>query len=158
MTGTHHGLTRLDAPTELADIGEKLTLDQSRNLPLRNMVRDRYTYQLASGQQLAARLGTEVLAVPDVLKAKGFTKTPLWFYCLQEAEAHGHGKLTGAGGRLVASVFANLLRRDSTTFLHIPHFKPWHGFGGQPNVMAGIISYIDANRAHIKHVEELQCG
>ncbi len=161
--GPHLGLPLLNlpfvhAPIELADIEETLTLDQSRNLALRNMVRDRYTYQLASGQQLAAKLGTKVLPVPDILKHKGFTKTPLWFYCLQEAEAHGQGKLTGAGGKLVASVFANLLRRDPTTFIHMPHFKPWHGFKGQPSVMAGIIAYIDANRAHMKHVEELQCG
>ena len=146
------------APIELGDIEETLTLAQSRNLALRNMVRDRYTYQLASGQQLAAKLGTPTVPVPAILKDKGFTKTPLWFYCLQEAEAFGGGKLAGAGGRLVASVFANLLRRDPTTFLHIPHFKPWHGFGGQPSVMAGIIAYIDANRAHMKHVDELQCG
>ncbi|MEL6449776.1 MAG: peroxidase family protein [Pseudomonadota bacterium] len=142
----------------LGDIGETLTLAQSRNLALRNMVRDRYTYQLASGQQVTARFGTEPVALPDLLKHKGWTKTPLWFYCLQEAEAHGAGKLTGAGGRLVASVFANLLRRDPTTFVHIPHFKPWHGFDGQPSVLAGMIAYIEANRGHMQHVEALRCG
>ncbi|MEO0403134.1 MAG: hypothetical protein AAF214_12225, partial [Pseudomonadota bacterium] len=142
----------------LADIEEELTLAQSRNLALRNMVRDRYTYELASGQQMAARLGTADVPVPDTLKHKGITKTPLWFYCLQEAEAHGGGKLTGAGGRLVASVFANLLRRDPTTFLHIPHFKPWHGFTGQPSVLAGMIAYVEENRAHIQHADELRCG
>ncbi|MEM8653827.1 MAG: peroxidase family protein [Pseudomonadota bacterium] len=143
---------------ELADIEETLTLAQSRNLALRNMVRDRYTYQLASGQQMAARLGTHVIDVPDILKHKGFKKTPLWFYCLQEAEQKGHGKLTGAGGRLVASVFANLLKRDPTTFLHIPHFKPWHGFKGQPSVFAGLIAYVEAHRGHIAQAEDLQCG
>ena len=76
-------------------------IQQSRNLPLRNMIRDRYTYQLASGQQLAAHLGTHVLDVPDILKAKGITKTPLWFYCLREAELHG-GKLGPVGGVIVA--------------------------------------------------------
>ncbi len=146
------------AEIALADIEETLTLAQSRNLALRNMVRDRYTYELASGQQMAARLGTKPVAVPDILKAKGITKTPLWFYCLQEAEAHGGGKLTGAGGRLVASVFANLLRRDPTTFLHIPHFKPWHGFDGQPSILAGMIAYVEANRDHIHHADDLRCG
>ena len=146
------------APIELADIEETLTLDQSRNLALRNMVRDRYTYQLASGQQLAARLGTHPIEAPAILKSKGFTKTPLWFYCLQEAEEKGHGKLTGAGGRMVASVFANLLKRDPTTFLHVPHFKPWHGFTGQPSVMAGLIAYVEAHRDHIAHAKDLQCG
>ena len=42
---------------ELADIEESLTVDQARNLALRNMIRDRYTYQLASGQHVAAKLG-----------------------------------------------------------------------------------------------------
>ncbi|WP_420336135.1 peroxidase family protein [Roseibium sp.] len=143
---------------ELADIEESLTVEQARNLALRNMIRDRYTYQLASGQHVAARLGTPVVPVPEQLAAKGFTRTPLWFYALQEAETHGGGKLTGAGGRIVASVFANLLKRDSTTFLHIPHFKPWSGFDGQPSVFAGMIAYIEANRAHMKHTADLQCG
>lgn len=146
------------APIELGDIGETLTLDQSRNLALRNMVRDRYTYELASGQQMAAHLGTQSVPVPDELSARGITKTPLWFYCLQEAEVHGQGKLTGAGGRLVASVFANLLRRDPTTFLHIPHFTPWHGFEGQPSILAGMIAYIEANRDQMQHVDALRCG
>lgn len=161
--GPKMGLPLLNLPfvhdrIELADIEHTLTLDQSRNLALRNMVRDRYTYQLASGQQLAGKLGTKRVPVPDVLADQGFKKTPLWFYCLQEAERDGDGKLTGAGGRLVASVFANLLRRDPTTFLHIPHFKPWHGFKGQPSILAGIIAFIDANRSEMKHVKELQCG
>ena len=146
------------APIELADIEETLTLEQSRNLALRNMVRDRYTYQLASGQHLAAHLGTHVIDPPDILKAKGIAKTPLWFYCLQEAEQKGNGKLTGAGGRLVASVFANLLKRDPTTFRHVPHFKPWTGFDGQPSVMAGLIAYGEAHRAHIAPAGDLQCG
>ncbi len=148
----------IHTPVELAEISETLDISQSQNLALRNMVRDRYTYQLASGQQMAARFGVSPVAVPKILKDHGFAKTPLWFYCLQEAEAHGHGKLTGAGGRLVASVFANLLRQDPTTFLHIPHFKPWPGFKDQPSVLAGIIAYIEANRAHMKFVDDLQCG
>lgn len=161
--GPHLGAPLLDLPfvhdtINLAEINETLSVQQARNLALRNMVRDRYTYQLASGQQLAAKLGTPVFPVPDVLKDRGFTKTPLWFHCLQEAERHGDGKLTGAGGRLVGSVFANLLRRDSTTFLHIPHFKPWQGFHGQPSILAGIIAYIETNRSHMKHVDALKCG
>jgi hypothetical protein len=122
------------------------------------MVRDRYTYQLASGQQVAAKLGTKPVHVPEALKKKGITKTPLWFYALQEAEEHGGGKLTGAGGAIVAEVFANLLKRDSTTVVHLPHFKPWSGFGGQPSCIAGIAAYVRDNRAHIIHPENLRCG
>ncbi|MDB2406936.1 hypothetical protein N9W17_00170 [Jannaschia sp.] len=135
-----------------------LTEPQSQNLALRNMIRDRYTYQLASGQQVAARVGAHPVAVPDVLKAKGFKKTPLWFYALQEAEEHGHGKLTGAGGAIVASVFANLLKRDRSTVLHLPHFKPWGQFGGQKTCLAGIIAYVEANRGHIADPHALMCG
>ena len=144
--------------TALPEPGVTLTEEQSRNLALRNMVRDRYTYQLVSGQQAAARMGTKPVDVPDQLSAIGVTKTPLWFYSLQEAEAHGSGKLTGAGGNVVALVFANLLRRDPTTFLHLKHFKPWHGFGGQPSVMAGLIDYVEKHRSHIEHPDKLMCG
>ncbi|WP_295316734.1 peroxidase family protein [Roseobacter sp.] len=143
---------------ELADIGETLTLAQSRNLALRNMVRDRYTYQLASGQQVAAKVGTPVVDVPPELAAKGFKKTPLWFYALQEAKEHGHGKLTGAGGLVVAAVMANLLKRDPTTYLHISHFKPWSGFGGQPTCLAGIAAYVEEHRSHIADPDKLMCG
>ncbi|MEM8851866.1 MAG: peroxidase family protein [Pseudomonadota bacterium] len=143
---------------ELAEIGETLTEVQSQNLALRNMVRDRYTYQLASGQQVAAKLGTPVPDVPPELAAKGITKTPLWFYALQEAQEHGHGRLTGAGGSIVASVFANLLKRDPTTYIHIPHFKPWSGFGGQPSCIAGLAAYVRDHRSHIIHPKKLMCG
>lgn len=149
----------VNSTIELAEIEHTMTVEQSRNLALRNMVRDRYTYQLASGQQAAARLGIDKhLHVPDVLKAKGITKTPLWFYALQEAKEHGGGKLTGVGGTIVAAVFANLLKRDSTTYLHIPHFKPWGGFGGQPSCMAGIVAYVEKHRGHIKDPKSLMCG
>ncbi|MEE4189208.1 MAG: hypothetical protein V2I76_12260, partial [Roseobacter sp.] len=90
------------------------------------------------------------------LAAKGFKKTPLWFYALQEAESSG--KLTGVGGLIVAAVFANLLKRDPTTYVHIPHFTPWSGFGGQPSCFAGIIAYVEANRGHITDPDKLMCG
>ncbi len=161
--GPKMGAPLLDLPfvtgqIALEDIGETLSEAQSKNLALRNMIRDRYTYQLASGQHFAAHLGTDPVAVPPELAARGFQKTPLWFYALQEAEQHGHGKLTGVGGLIVASVFANLLLRDPTTFVHIPHFKPWPGFGGQPSCMAGIIAYVEANRGHIRDPHSLMCG
>jgi hypothetical protein len=146
-------------PIELAEIELTLTVEQSRNLALRNMVRDRYTYQLASGQQAAQTLGiTKTVEVPKPLKDKGFKKTPLWFYALQEAEKHGHGKLTGVGGTIVATVMANLLKRDPTTHVHIPHFNPWGGFGGQPSCFAGILAYVAKHRGHIKSPEKLMCG
>ena len=163
LVGPHLGSPLLQLPfirdeVDLPDIGLKLTQDQARNLALRNMVRDRYTYQLASGQQFAHHLGTKKVDIPEALTKKGFTKTPLWFYALQEAEEHGHGKLTGVGGAIVASVFANLLKRDKTTFVHCKDFKPWKGFKGQPSIFSGIIDFVAKHRGHIKHPEKLQCG
>ncbi|TFL19879.1 peroxidase family protein [Jannaschia formosa] len=147
------GETRFEDPD-----GQEITLSeaQSRILALRNMVRDRYTYQLASGQQVAAKVGADEVEVPDALKAVGITKTPLWFYALQEAEPSG--RLTGAGGAVVASVFANLLKRDRSTVHHLPHFQPWGQFGGQPSCLAGIIAYAAAHRGQIADPQGLMCG
>ena len=142
----------------LEEIDVTLPVDRARNLALRNMVRDRYTYQLASGQHVAARLGTDPIPVPDALKACGITRTPLWFYALQEAETHGRGRLTGAGGTSGATVFANLLLRDPTTVIHLPHFKPWSGFGGQPSCIAGIAAFVEAHRDHVENPQDLRCG
>lgn len=162
--GTGLGLPLLNLPfihntVTLKDVDVELSLDQSRNLALRNMLRDRYTYELASGQQAANFFGTSKRpAVPDALADKGFTKTPLWFYSLQEAEEFGHGRLTGAGGNIVAAVFANLLKRDGESVWHVPHFKPWDGFGGNNSVFAGIIAFVEKHWSDVEHTEHLQCG
>lgn len=142
----------------IPEIDVTLTKPQTRNLPLRNLIRDRYTYQLASGQQVAKHVGSTPVDVPKELAKYGFTKTPLWFYALQEAEELGSGKLTGAGGSVVASVFANLLKRDCTTFIHLPHFKPWQGFSGQPTCLAGMISYVENFRKDIPDPHKLMSG
>ncbi len=162
--GTGLGLPLLNLPfvhdpIHLKDIDHTLTLDQSRNLALRNMIRDRYTYELASGQMAADHFKVSKRPpVPAPLKDKGFRKTPLWFYCLQEAEDFGAGKLTGVGGNLVAGVFANLLKRDKASFYHMPHFKPWHGFGGNHSVLAGIIAFVEKHYGDVEYAKHLRCG
>ncbi len=149
---------------ELHDIDHTLTLPQSQNLPLRNMIRDRYTYQLTNGEKMAHWLRDELgLHAPEVkihphLKKHGITKTPLWLYCLQEAEQHGNGCLTGVGGAIVASVFARLLRLDGTTYWHAHGFKPSAHFENKGGVMAGMMKYAEAHRAHIPHADQLQNG
>lgn len=143
----------------LPDISHKLTVAQAKKLALRNMVRDRYTFQLASGQKFAHHLGIEdKVEIPKPLKKKGFTRTPLWFYTLQEAEEFGKGKLTGVGGTIISTVFAGLLKRDPTTVFHVPHFKPWSGFSGQPSVFAGMLDYVEKHRDDVLHSDELKDG
>lgn len=141
----------------LEDINHDLTLAQSKKLALRNIIRDRYTYQLASGQSVARHLGLQPRHPHPSLKAKGITKTPLWFYCLEEAD-DAHGKLAGVGGTIVASVFARLLRLDHNSFVHAHGFQPWDGFAGEASVLGGLLKFVEKNRDSIKHAKDLRCG
>jgi hypothetical protein len=167
--GTTLGLPLTNLPfihdkVHLPDIDHDLTLPQSRNLPLRNMVRDRYTYQLASGEIIAEWLASEQghptpkVKMHKTLADKGFTRTPLWFYCLQEAEQHGDGKLTGVGGAIVASVFGRLLRLDKTTYWHAHGFKPSAKFANKGGLLAGMMKYAEANRGKIANAKDLING
>lgn len=149
---------------ELADIGVTLNPKQSQSLPLRNTLRDRYTYQLANGQRIAADLNArhgmsiQIPDVPDLLADKGVTKTPLWFYCLQEADAFGGGKLTGVGGAIVASVFGRLLRLDPTSYWHATGFQPWSKFKNDGGVLAGIMKFVQTHRGDVAHADQLKNG
>ncbi|MEM8729332.1 MAG: peroxidase family protein [Pseudomonadota bacterium] len=149
---------------ELADIGVTISVQQSKSLPLRNTLRDRYTYQLVNGEHIAADLNARHgsnLAVPDVhptLATNGITKTPLWFYCLREAGEGGTQKLTGVGGALVASVFARLLRLDPTTYWHAHGFQPWHGFHNPSGVLGGIMKFVETHRDSVAHADQLKNG
>ena len=115
---------------------------------LRNIVRDRYVFELSDGHGAAAAMHIPAAkrpAVPAELSAIGVSRTPLWVYCMQEAEQFGHGKLTGVGGRMVATVFRNLLLRDASSFWHmVPGFEPWHGFRGHGSVLAGIVDFVES--------------
>ena len=144
-------------PMHLEDINQDITVAQSKKLALRNVLRDRYTYQLASGQSMARHLGLVPLHPHPVLKAKGVTKTPLWFYCLEEADAAG-GKLAGVGGTIVASVFARLLRLDRNSYVNAHGFQPWDGFGGEQSVLGGLLTFVEKHRGGIKHAKDLRCG
>ncbi len=167
--GTSIGAPLLSLPfihdeMELHDVGVTLPLSQTQNLPLRNILRDRYTYQLMHGQKIAHdlnhRLGADIpiLDVPDVLAHHGIQKTPLWFYCLQEGKEFGHDKLAGVGGSIVSSVFARLLRLDPTTYWHAHGFRPWHKFDNAGGVMAGILKFVEQHRGDVAHADQLKNG
>lgn len=149
---------------ELHDIGITLSLAQSQNLPLRNMIRDRYTYQLASGEQFRDWMRDELdLYAPDVkihphLKKLGITKTPLWLYALQEAEQVGDGKLTGVGGAIIASVFSRLLRLNTASYWHAHGFAPSAHFENAGGVMAGMMKFAETHRGSIPNADQLKNG
>jgi len=110
--------------TRLAEPMRKLPplIDRDRrSLGLINMLRGR-SLQLPSGQAVAAAMGTTV----SNAKLKLTGETPLWFYCLREAEVLGKGRRLGpTGGRIVAEVLVGLLKGDPSSFLRQrPDWKP----------------------------------
>lgn len=135
----------------------EIPVGQAKKLALRNILRDRTAMQLPSGQQIARHLGIPELPAPAILQDKHVTKTPLWFYCLQEAQDSGKGKLTGVGGKIVASVFARILKEDRESVLHVPGFTPWKGFGDSCS-LAGIMAFVERHRDDVKDREDLFCG
>jgi hypothetical protein len=140
----------------LGHLPTRIAIDPS-SLALRNLERG-LTFQLPSGQRVAEALGLQPIADEDLVIGKavvgsprmpiteiapGFAgNAPLWAYILSEAQvmswknaAAGADKnqipvrLGPVGGRLVAEVFASLLRGDPTSYLHAdPAFEPFTAF------------------------------
>jgi hypothetical protein len=115
------------------------------SLVLRNLERGR-TFRLPSGQQVAGALGVKPLTDEQLVIGKAIVQSPeppsitdvasrfagnapLWVYVLSEAQVMSWKnagsaanddtpiKLGPVGGRLVAEVFASLLRGDPTSYL-----------------------------------------
>ena len=95
-----------------------------------------FFYGLPSGQDVARKMGEDVIpagdALPDAVDiasvSSGFTQgSPLWFYCLREAELGGGLKLGRVGARLVADPFLGVLAADKDGLLHddSPTSKRW---------------------------------
>jgi Animal haem peroxidase len=135
----------------LGNLPPQIARDPS-SLALRNLERG-VTFQLPSGQQVAAALGIppildEELMIgmatadgerkPIIEVAPGLAgNAPLWAYILSEAQVMSWKNASGpvsdetpirlgpVGGRLVADVFASLLRGDRTSYLYAETmFKP----------------------------------
>ena len=137
---------------------ETVSVADSKKLALRNILRDRSTFLLPSGQQVARHLKLKQLPPPKALSDNHVTKTPLWFYCLQEAETLGGNRLTGVGAAIVASVLIRLLKLDPESILHVPDFKPWSGFGGTGMTMGSLLGYVELHRGNIAHAKDLYSG
>jgi hypothetical protein len=91
--------------------------------------------------------------VPQVLADAGITKTPLWFYALQEADGAG-GKLDKVGGTVVASVLWRLLRCDESSYVHIHDFQPLPDFA----TLANMASFVETHRDALPQRNALLCG
>jgi hypothetical protein len=158
----------------LGNLPERVAKDPS-SLALRNLQRG-LTFQLPSGQQVAKALGITSVADEDLMIGKATAEgpqkpiaevgdsfvgnTPLWVYILSEAQAswNAHSgptqdetpvKLGPLGGRLVAEVFASLLRGDHTSYLYAePTFTPIRDFA--PNKTFGLAELINVALGHTR--------
>ena len=140
----------------LAYLPPRIATDPS-SLALRNLERGAI-FQLPSGQSVARAMGLPVIADADLVIGKatadsqskpitevapGFAgQAPLWAYILSEAQVTSWQnadlglakndipiRLGPVGGRLVAEVFASLLRGDPTSYLNADHeFVPIKDF------------------------------
>jgi hypothetical protein len=147
----------------LRDLPTRIASDPSM-LALRNLDRGNI-FRLPSGQAVARELGEEVISDKDLVIGKATAGTepahltqiaggfagnaPLWAYILSEAQVTSRRnarrgvrkndipvKLGPVGGRIVAGVFAALLRGDPTSYLNegapftpITDFTPNRRFG-----------------------------
>jgi hypothetical protein len=123
------------------------------SLALRNLMRGT-TFQLPSGQRVAEALGVPPITDEELVIGKatagspkkfmtdvapGFANhAPLWAYVLSEAQVTAWKnanpglarddipiRLGPVGGRLIAEVFASMLRGDPTSYLYAePAFQP----------------------------------
>jgi len=135
----------------LGNLPSRIAKDPSC-LALRNLERG-MVFQLPSGQQVARALGVSPIPDEELMigpataggtrkpmteVAPGFAgNAPLWAYILSEAQVMSWKNASGpvsdqtpirlgpVGGRLVAEVFASLLRGDHTSYLYAePRFTP----------------------------------
>jgi Animal haem peroxidase len=145
------------------------------SLALRNLMRGA-TFQLPSGQRVAKALGVPPLADEELVIGKAVTgspnkpmtkvapgfanNAPLWAYVLSEAQVtswkNADSGLAGndipvrlgpVGGRLIAEVFASLLRGDRMSYLYAePAFQPIADF--KHNGTFGLAELINVALGH----------
>ncbi len=142
----------------------KIKRKDAAKLPLRNLLRDRLTFQLASGEQMATLIGTSPLPLAKELSDQCLTQSPLWYYCLNEAEKH-KGKLGPVGGTIVATTLLRLLdpsleryvdgapKTDVKKLLGATKRNQKYDYS-----VGHLFEYVDTHRNDIKVAADLICG
>ena len=139
--------TKISTPLFTLPLGAIASHDLPTSLPQRNLLRH-VTWQLPSGQAVAAALGVDALSSADLDELSAFNvglehSTPLWYYVLKEAEllADGH-HLGPVGGRITAQVLVGLLRSDPASFLAVdPAWQPTLPYAGQSFAMTDFLTF-----------------
>ncbi|MGB8529200.1 MAG: peroxidase family protein [Rhodoplanes sp.] len=137
---------------------DDLTIKERDNKSLahRNIYRDRFTLLLPSGQQVARAMGKSPLEPNKAFKDARIDKVPLWYYILQEGEAH-NGKLGWVGGTIVAAVLIRLLVEDRVSVWHHPEWKPVFGADAKPYTLGHLLKWTRENRGKIDFWGDLKC-
>lgn len=137
--------TKISTPLFNLPLGAIAIGDQPQVLPQRTLLRH-LTWSLPSGQSVASAMGESALSSADLaeLHPYGFqSSTPLWYYCLKEAEVVADGLTLGpVGGRIVAEVLIGLIRSDPTSFLaQRPRWTPTANGAGRSFRMTDFLAY-----------------
>jgi len=107
----------------LYNLPDRISGDEGKSLPKRNLIRGQRTFLLPFGEDVAIKLGiTPILPnnLPSILAAK-LEHIPLWFYILAEAEQpEFNGQLGPVGGSIVAGTLLNILLRDPGSIANKP--------------------------------------
>jgi hypothetical protein len=109
-------------------LGAIASHDQPQVLPQRNLLRQ-LTWSMPSGQDVAKAMGVTPLSSADLSELKKYrfeNSTPLWYYCLKEAQVVEQGlHLAGVGGRIVGEVIIGLIYSDPASYVNAkPRWKP----------------------------------
>lgn len=121
----------------------------------RNIYRDRFTFQLVTGQMAADTMGFQPLAPDSNLTDNGIDKTPLFYYLLQEGEEISGGKLGPVGGTLVATVLMRLLKADPESIWHRPDWAPHFGAIDKAFTMGHMAKFVSDNSKDIDFWDDL---
>lgn len=117
--------------------------DQGKSLAHRNLYRDRFTFELVSGQTAAGHMGFTAIDRDENTRRAGIDKIPLFYYCLQEG-THCGGKLGEVGGTIVTTVLARLMREDPSSVWHASGWKSPLATGGA-FTMGTMVKFVNEN-------------
>ena len=122
------------------------------SLAFRNLLRGTVTLSLPSGEAAAKAFGVTPISLHPKVKEAGLTETPLWFYCLAEAEQYNN-KLGPVGGRIVAMTLLRMLDEDPKSYFNRPNWQPFLGERSGKFTMADLVKFVEkheaASRTHI---------
>jgi hypothetical protein len=121
--------TKISRPLFNLPLGAIASGDPPTSLPQRNLLRH-LTWGIPAGQRIAQTIGAPMLHCQELANyGNGVAlenQTPLWYYCLAEAERLEDGlRLGPVGGTIVGEVFIGLLQLDPAGFMRLqPNWRP----------------------------------